>query len=91
MTMNIGEALLHNAENGKLRIFGQTRKVLRDFKLGVDFTAFGKSLDIPTKRRCKTNLIQQGRMQQVRNGTNLLARLRDHRSIFRDTLGRFRT
>ena len=61
--MNIREALLHDPENGKLHLFGQTRKDSRDVEPGVDFAAFGKSLDIPMKRGCETGFIQQGRMQ----------------------------
>ena len=91
MTMNIGQALLHHAEDGKLRILGQTRKFLRDFEPGIDFTAFRESFDIPAKRRCETYLIEQRRMQQVRNGTNLLTSFGDHRSIFRNSLGCLRT
>src|ERR1700679_3398882 len=91
MTMNIGQALLHHAEDGKLRLFGQTRKFLRDFELRFDFTAFGESFDIPTKRGCETYLIEQWRMQQVRNGTNLLTRFRAHRSGFKNAVCCLRT
>jgi hypothetical protein len=45
----IGEALLHDPEDRKLYLFGQTRKVLRNVQLRFDFTAFGESLDIPLK------------------------------------------
>ena len=61
--MNIREALLYDPENGKLHLFGQTRKDLRDVEPGIDFAAFGKSLDIPMKRRRETSFIQQRRMQ----------------------------
>src|SRR5882762_4799713 len=80
--MNIGEALLHNPKDGELHLLGHARKLLRDVELCIDLAAFGESFNIAAKRRCKTCSIQQGRMQQMGNSTNLLTSLPGHGSIF---------
>src|SRR6202522_4776338 len=90
MTMNIGETLLNNPEDGKLHFFGQIREIRRNVELGINFTAFGESLDIPAKGRSEPRFIQQRRMQQIGNGTNLLTCLLDQGSVFGDPFGRIR-
>ena len=90
MTMNIGEALLHDPEDGKFHLFGQTSKLCGMSSFASILLRSENPSTYQLKRRCKTYFIQQGRMQQVGNGANLLTSLLDHRSVFREAFGRVR-
>jgi alpha-galactosidase/6-phospho-beta-glucosidase family protein len=45
MTMNIGETLLNNPEDGKLHFFGQIREIRRNVELGINHCHFMDSAE----------------------------------------------
>lgn len=67
MAVNVGEALLHHAENRGLRFSGQAPEVLGKIEVDSDLAAQRETIHIPAKSGRQARFVEQGRMQQVRN------------------------
>ena len=65
--MNIGQAFLQNAEQGKLEGTGQPTEIFGHVETGLNAAAFRETLHIPFCGGGKTGFVQQGRMQQMRD------------------------
>src|SRR5579863_2069876 len=91
MPENVGQSFLHNSKNGRLQLRRQTRKLLwLHFKFRLDAAALVEAIQVPGDSRPQADLIQQGRMEQVRHGSNLLNSSVDDAACFgtNQTLGR---
>ena len=93
MAMNVGQRFLHYAEHNQLQFARQSPEFFRNIEVNHNPTALRRSLHIPADRRRQPCLIEQRRMQQVRNGTGLthalvqgLRELRQHLGLL---VGRF--
>ena len=87
MAVNVGQALLHDAENCGFHVRGEAAQVLGYFELNFDLAAFRKSLDVPVQSRAQADFVQQRRMQQVRNGADFSADLLHQFRVLRDRSG----
>src|ERR1700688_1869451 len=65
MTVNIGKAFLHDAENGGFGLTRQAPEILGEIQSNLDFAAQNKSVDIPAKGGGQAGFIQQRGMKQV--------------------------
>jgi hypothetical protein len=63
MTVNVGQALLKNAEQGKLKGAGQAAQVFGCVQAGLNAATFREALHVPFCGRCKTGFVEQWRMQ----------------------------
>src|ERR1700683_5864099 len=73
MPEDIGQCFLNDSKNGSLYVRREPRKSARlDFERRLYAAALRDPLHIPGKRREQTNFIEQGGMQKVRHGANLL-------------------
>ena len=77
MAMNVGEAFLDNAEQGQLTVAIQTLDRGRKIERYLNPTPFGEPFDVVRKCGLKANIIEQGRIQEVRHGANVLGHLYD--------------
>ena len=68
MAMNVSERFLHNAKNSGLAFRGQPSQVGIQIQIDADLTPFRKSFHVPANRRRKPRLVEQGRVQQMRDG-----------------------
>src|SRR6266699_5149426 len=67
VTMNVREALLHHPENSGFQFLRESREIVGNFQSYSDFAALFKAFQKQTETGRKTNLIQQRRMQQMRD------------------------
>src|SRR5271165_941629 len=71
VAVNIGKGFLHDAENGNLQILRQTIKSRwGQVQTNGNVTALGESVREPANGGLQANFVQQGRVQQMREGTN---------------------
>lgn len=77
MTMNIRETFLHQPENGNFHLVGHARELRRNLEANVDLAALREAIHVPANGRGKAGRIEQRWVQQVGNGSNLLADLLD--------------
>ena len=70
--VHVGEAFLDNAEDGGLEILREARQVARNLEVRGDFAALREALDVNRQGRLETGLIEQRRMQQMRERADLL-------------------
>ena len=82
MTMNVGQTLLYHTKYRGLEFWREPPQILRNFQSHRNLAPLGKSLDKPTNGRRKTSLVKQRRMQQVRDGAQLLRQLLNQMQAF---------
>ena len=75
MAVNIRQAFLQHAEQRQFHVTRQARKILRYFTVHLNPAALRKSLHVPSRRHSQSRLVQQRRMQQIRNSARLRHRL----------------
>src|SRR3984885_7221502 len=71
VAMDIGQTLLNDPEDCNFNVVGQPAEIRWNIEIDFYFAALGESVYIPTQRRHQPGYVKQGRMQQVRDGTNL--------------------
>src|SRR5215470_6970563 len=75
MSEDVGQGFLNNSKNRSLETWCQPRESRwSHIKGGLNATAFRHALQVPTQGRDQPDLIEQGWMQEMRHGTNLLQR-----------------
>src|SRR5215469_18930916 len=69
--VNIGEAFLNHAKHGDLLIARQPVEVGRHVEVNADLASLCESLDIPADCGFQSSLVQQRRMEKMRDGADL--------------------
>ena len=72
MAMHVGQRFLHDAEDGGFTFAGQAAQVRGRFQFHRNVAAFGKFFDEPAQRGVQTHFVEQRRMQQVRDGAQVV-------------------
>jgi hypothetical protein len=74
--LNVSKTLLHNTEEGCLRISRQAAESVWQIEIHLDSAASGKALRVPPESRSQAVLVQRGGVQEIGKVANFL-----HRSI----------
>src|SRR3984957_7008484 len=72
MAVHVGERFLHDAEDGGFAFAGEAAEVRRQLDFDRNVAALGKFFDEPAQRRLQTHFVEQRRMQQVRDGAQVI-------------------
>ena len=75
MAMHVGEGFLDDAEDGGFTFAGQAAQVRGQFQFHLNVAAFGKFFDEPAQRGAQTHFVEQRRMQQVRDGAQVVGHI----------------
>ena len=75
VAVHVGQALLHNAEQRKLKVGGQPAEFRRYLEIDLQTAPFLQALHVPIDRLRQSRLIQQWRVQQVRRCANFRTQL----------------
>src|ERR1700722_14815782 len=70
--VHVGERFLHDAEDGGFTFAGEASEVRRQLDFDRNVAALGKFLDEPAQRGLQTHFVEQRRMQQVRDGAQVI-------------------
>jgi hypothetical protein len=87
MAVNVREALLNDPKNGGFRILLETSQILWQLQIDSDLAAFCKPLQVRTKTRGEPNFIEQGWMQQMRDGAQFSRQFLYKTNTLPDCLG----
>ena len=82
--MDVGQALLHDPEDGGFSFPGQPAHGLVVGKANFNLAAFGEAIHIPGESGSQPGLVQQRRMQQVRHGAQLAGEFIDEENAIGD-------
>ena len=77
VAMNIRQALLNNAKNRGFQVSRESAKGVRYDEFGPYAGAFCETIEIPLKSQAKAGVIEEWRMEQMRNDANLSDGLAD--------------
>src|ERR1700683_4539433 len=70
MPIDVGEGFLEYAKEHDFDVVSQAAEVLRDAYIGPYAAAGRESFHKPSRGRSQPQLLEQGRMEQVRHGAN---------------------
>ena len=71
MPVNINQAFLHKAEERRLQL-GRQALLAPQVQLNGDATSLSEAVHVPAKGRAETQFVQQGGMQEIRNGAQFV-------------------
>ena len=75
VAVNVGEGFLNDAEQSDLDRAGEAAEVVGEIHLNVHTAASSKALDVPLDGGRESGFVEQGRVEQVRDGAGFAAGL----------------
>src|ERR1700722_12245992 len=89
--MNVRQALLYHPEGRQFQVSRQPSQVLRQLERNLDVAALAEPVNVPAKGGLQADFLEQWRMQQVGQRSQLRRNLSDDRRVVLESLGQVGT
>src|SRR5215472_7395112 len=75
VTVNVREAFLYNSKKSRLQVWREPTQIIGDVEINSDLAPFRETVQVRAQARCKSNFVEQRRVEQMRDGAQLLRKL----------------